>query len=68
MVWFLCLPVTASLWLTVPDCRREDRVKYMLATFGLSLFWIAFYSYFLVWWATIIGDRSEEHTSELQSP
>jgi len=27
-----------------------------VATFGVSLIWIALYSYMLVWWATIVGD------------
>ena len=25
-------------------------------TFAISLIWIAFFSYMLVWWATIVGD------------
>ena len=27
-----------------------------MLTFVVSLVWIAFYSYMLVWWATIVGD------------
>ena len=27
-----------------------------MLTFAVSLLWIAFYSYMLVWWATIVGD------------
>ena len=52
----LGLPITASLWLFVPDCTTDKWKKYFVATFGVSLIWIAFYSYMLVWWATIVGD------------
>ena len=27
-----------------------------MLTFAVSLLWIAFFSYMLVWWATIVGD------------
>jgi len=56
-IWFITIPIVGPLWLTVPDVRRETRKHLFPVTWTLSIFWIAFYSYFMVWWATLIGDR-----------
>jgi sodium/potassium/calcium exchanger 2 len=56
VVILLGLPITGSLWLFVPDCTTDKWKKYFVLTFAVSLVWIAFYSYMLVWWATIVGD------------
>ncbi|GAB5368020.1 hypothetical protein AAMO2058_001281900 [Amorphochlora amoebiformis] len=53
---YICLaPLTFPLYYTVPDVRREvDRWKYPFS-FLMCVFWIAFYSYLMVWWATTVG-------------
>ena len=40
---------------TIPDCRTKQHSRYFLLTFILSVIWICFYSYILVWMITIIG-------------
>jgi Ca2+/Na+ antiporter len=49
--WVLCLPIYASLWATIP--RPENC---FLATFGISLLWIAMYSLWLVYCVQMFGD------------
>lgn len=56
-LWFITLPIVGPLWLTVPDVRKESRKNFFPLTWILSIMWIAFYSYFMVWWATLVGDR-----------
>ena len=52
----LLAPLTYSLYYTTPDVRREGCEDKWPRAFVLSICWIGFYSYFLVWWATLIGD------------
>mmetsp|Transcript_13913 Transcript_13913/g.16576 ORF Transcript_13913/g.16576 Transcript_13913/m.16576 type:complete len:330 (+) Transcript_13913:896-1885(+) len=53
---FLALPIVFPLWLTVPNCTTDKWKDYFTRTFSVSIAWIAVFSYFLVWWATIVGD------------
>lgn len=53
---FFSLPITGPLWITVADCTTDKWKKHFVLTFATSILWIAIYSYFLVWWATIVGD------------
>ena len=46
-------PLNFVLWLTVPNCAREEKKKWYPLGFILSIFWIAFFSYFMVWWAEV---------------
>merc|ERR1712100_354738 len=43
------------LFFTIPDVRRSRFKKFFPLTFILSIVWIGVYSYFMVWWATLIG-------------
>lgn len=39
----------------MPDCRAEQYRNWYPFTFFISMLWISFYSYFMVWMITIIG-------------
>jgi len=60
--WFLLLPITLPLYVTVPDVRWhsgkciKNYQKCYAVTFFLSIVWIAIYSFFMVWFITCIGD------------
>lgn len=56
VVLFLSLPISFPLWLTVPDCTTDKWKEHFVLTFSISILWIAIFSYFLVWWASIVGD------------
>lgn len=66
IIWALLLPITGTLYLTVPDvrwpagqwwcCKFKNFQKCYMATFFLAIAWIAVYSFFMVWWAICVGD------------
>ncbi|XP_021204452.1 probable sodium/potassium/calcium exchanger CG1090 isoform X2 [Bombyx mori] len=49
--WYIAFPVHWSCRHTMPDCRGP----WYPVTFIISMLWISFYSYFMVWMITIIG-------------
>ena len=49
--WYLVFPIHWSCRHTMPDCRG----RWYPVTFMISMLWISFYSYFMVWMITIIG-------------
>jgi len=51
-------PLNFPLWLTVPNCTHDDKKKYYIVAFVLSILWIAFFSYFMVWWADTLGQTA----------
>lgn len=53
VVFVLSCPVYVVLVYTIP--KPDPAPKWFMATFGLSLFWIGFFSFFLVWWVEILG-------------
>lgn len=55
IVWVVSLPLMFPLWLTLPDMENPEKKKWFPVTFFGSILWIACYSYFMVWWATIFG-------------
>jgi K+-dependent Na+/Ca+ exchanger-like protein len=55
LVYFLLLPLTGSLWLTLPDVRNPKKEKWFAFSFVGSIVWIGVYSYLMVWWAQDIG-------------
>lgn len=55
VTWIIVLPVKCLLYMTTPDCRKESWRKWYLASFSISLVWIALLSYALVWMTSIIG-------------
>lgn len=53
--WLLCYPIKMMLYCTIPDCRKARWERYFIATFVISLMWIAVFSYVTVWMITYIG-------------
>ena len=58
--WYLIFPLRLLTVYTIPDCRTKQYSRYFLLTFLLSVLWICFYSYILVWMITIIGQTRAE--------
>ncbi|XP_058791647.1 sodium/potassium/calcium exchanger Nckx30C isoform X2 [Phymastichus coffea] len=56
ITYILVAPILIPLWLTLPDTRTPKGKKFFAVTFIGSIFWIAAYSYFMVWWANVAGD------------
>ncbi|CAK9005813.1 Sodium/potassium/calcium exchanger 2 (Na(+)/K(+)/Ca(2+)-exchange protein 2) (Retinal cone Na-Ca+K exchanger) (Solute carrier family 24 member 2), partial [Durusdinium trenchii] len=54
-MWALALPLSAGMYFTIPDCRREIFDKYYFATFIMCIVWIAALSYLMIWMATLFG-------------
>ncbi|XP_076636277.1 solute carrier family 24 member Nckx30C isoform X5 [Colletes latitarsis] len=54
--YILVAPILFPLWLTLPDTRTPRGKKLFAVTFIGSIFWIAAYSYLMVWWANVAGD------------
>ncbi|KAJ8945049.1 hypothetical protein NQ318_019045 [Aromia moschata] len=53
--WITVYPIHWLCRKTMPDCRSEKYKNWYPLTFFLSMVWISFYSYFMVWMITIIG-------------
>ncbi|OTF80423.1 potassium-dependent sodium-calcium exchanger-like protein [Euroglyphus maynei] len=56
LTYCLLAPIIIPLWLTLPDVRRPDKREWFSITFIGSILWIGLYSYFMVWWATQVGE------------
>ncbi|XP_077275887.1 solute carrier family 24 member Nckx30C isoform X6 [Temnothorax americanus] len=56
LTYILVAPILFPLWLTLPDTRTPRGKKFFPITFIGSIFWIAAYSYLMVWWANVAGD------------
>merc|ERR1719259_1005777 len=55
-MWFLSLPLMVPMWITIPDPQDKNRAKFFPIAFVMSILWIAAFSYFMVWWATLTGE------------
>ena len=55
IMWFLSLPLMVPMWITIPDPQDKNRAKFFPIAFVMSILWIAAFSYFMVWWATLVG-------------
>jgi len=55
IMWYISFPLMSLMWITVPDPQDPKRKKFFPISFLVSIVWIAIYSYFMVWWATIAG-------------
>ena len=55
VMWGLSLPLMVPMWVTIPDPQDKAREKYFPIAFLVSIVWIAVFSYFMVWWATLTG-------------
>lgn len=53
--WGLVYPIHFMCRATMPDCRQERFRSWYPFTFCVSMVWISFYSYIMVWMITIIG-------------
>ncbi|CAK9812132.1 Sodium/potassium/calcium exchanger 4 [Anthophora plagiata] len=53
--WGLVYPIHFMCRATMPDCRQEKFHNWYPFTFCVSMVWISFYSYIMVWMITIIG-------------
>lgn len=53
--WFFTLPINAIFFITIPDIRRRRFRGYVTLTFVMSILWIGFLTYVLVWMVTIVG-------------
>lgn len=53
--WYTVYPIHYMCRLTMPDCRSEKYRNWYPFTFLISMVWISFYSYFMVWMITVIG-------------
>ncbi|CAD6184411.1 unnamed protein product [Caenorhabditis auriculariae] len=56
LTYVLLAPVLVPMWVTIPDVRRTTSRHLYPATFVISILWIAFFSYLMVWWANTIGE------------
>jgi len=56
VMWYLSLPLMIPMWITIPDPQDKKKEKYFVIAFFMSIIWIAAFSYFMVWWATLIGE------------
>ncbi|KAL7074688.1 hypothetical protein ACQ4LE_005569, partial [Meloidogyne hapla] len=55
ILYVFLAPILFPLWLTMADVRKPEKQKYFAITFILSVLWIAFFSYLMVWLANTIG-------------
>ncbi|XP_036347320.1 probable sodium/potassium/calcium exchanger CG1090, partial [Rhagoletis pomonella] len=53
--WYVVYPIHYLCQKTMPDCRTEKYRNWYPFTFIVSMIWISFYSYFMVWMITVIG-------------
>ncbi|KXJ83011.1 hypothetical protein RP20_CCG009368 [Aedes albopictus] len=53
--WYIVYPIHYTARKTMPDCKTEKYKNWYPFTFLVSMIWISFYSYFMVWMITIIG-------------
>ncbi|XP_017057115.1 probable sodium/potassium/calcium exchanger CG1090 [Drosophila ficusphila] len=55
VAWYVVYPIHFLCKKTMPDCRQEQYRNWYPFTFLISMVWISFYSYFMVWMITVIG-------------
>ncbi|KAL7727135.1 hypothetical protein ACLKA6_016095 [Drosophila palustris] len=55
VAWYVVYPIHFLCKKTMPDCRLAQYRNWYPFTFLLSMVWISFYSYFMVWMITVIG-------------
>lgn len=53
--WVVVFPIHYMCKKTIPNCKSEQYRNWYPFTFFISMVWISFYSYFMVWMITIIG-------------
>ncbi|KAL1137919.1 hypothetical protein AAG570_009614 [Ranatra chinensis] len=53
--WYSCYPIHYLAQATMPDLKQEKYKNWYPFTFLISMIWISFYSYIMVWMITLIG-------------
>lgn len=53
--WHIVYPIHFMCRLTMVDVKQDKYKNWYPLTFTISMIWISFYSYFMVWMITIIG-------------
>lgn len=66
--WGSMYPIHYMCRLTMPDCRQEQYRRWYPFTFVISMVWISFYSYIMVWMITVIGEEKWLDASQLSIP
>ncbi|KAF2352968.1 Sodium/calcium exchanger membrane region [Trinorchestia longiramus] len=56
LTYLFVAPIIIPLWLTMPDTRTPRGKRFFVIAFFGSIFWIAIFSYLMVWWASTVGD------------
>lgn len=54
-MWYIVYPIHFMCKFTMVDVKQDKYKNYYPLTFMISMVWISFYSYFMVWMITIIG-------------
>jgi solute carrier family 24 (sodium/potassium/calcium exchanger), member 2 len=52
--YVIAAPLMYLFYYTVPNCKKKTHL--FMVVFLESIFYIGFFSYFMVWWATVVGD------------
>lgn len=55
VIWYIVFPIHYFCRITMVDVKQEKYKNWYPLTFLISMLWISFYSYFMVWMITIIG-------------
>lgn len=55
IAWAIVYPIHYMCRMTMPDVKTEKYRNWYPLTFVISMIWISFYSYFMVWMIVIIG-------------
>ena len=50
----IAAPLMYLFYYTVPNCKKKTHL--FMVVFFESIFYIGFFSYFMVWWATVVAD------------
>ena len=56
IMYVISFPIIICLVLTIPDVRKSKFKKCFAISFIMSIVWLAFFSYLMVWWATVFGN------------
>ena len=54
--WYANYPIHYLTQATTPDCQNLKYRNWYGVTFFMSMVWISFYSYIMVWMITVIGE------------
>jgi Ca2+/Na+ antiporter len=53
--YVITFPILMTLKYTLPNCSTEEGKKWGICGFCGSILWIGVFSYFMVWWAAVVG-------------